>query len=99
MGDGDGEPKPVRRTDDPNPHPGGGRRRRKPRRGGRRRREDNQAVRMEDRGSRIEDGRSKITPPARSSIQNQASNRRGRRGTQRTIKTGLSLRPSAPSAV
>src|SRR5215475_2074127 len=71
MGDCDGEPKPVRRTDDPNPHPGGGRRRRKSRRGGCRRREDNEAVRTVDRGSRIENGRSKITPPARSSILGQ----------------------------
>src|SRR5215510_12343380 len=55
MGDCDGEPKPVRRTDDPNPHPGGGRRRRKSRRGGCRRREDNEAVRIEDREWKIED--------------------------------------------
>jgi hypothetical protein len=55
MGDCDGEPKPVRRTVDPNPHPGGGRQRRKPRRGGCRRREDNHSVRIEDRGSKIED--------------------------------------------
>src|SRR5215475_6262414 len=64
MGDCDGEPKPVRRTDNPNPHPSGGQRRRKPRRGGRRRREDNEAVKIEDRGL-------KVTPSARSSILGQ----------------------------
>src|SRR5262249_16691139 len=69
MGDCDGKPKPVRRTHDPNPHPGGARKHRTPGRGGRLRPKDNHAVtRIKDRGSKMEDRGLKITPPARSSI-------------------------------